>query len=68
MREIRADASTAATPIIVVTGHDLKGYLGHSAIAEGACSFLMKPCLPERLAREIAERLAARRARTARAL
>jgi hypothetical protein len=39
------------------TGHDFKDYLGHSAIAEGAWSYLVKPCLPERLAREIGVRL-----------
>ena len=53
MREIRANAKTAATPIIVLTGHEFKGYLRSSAIAEGASSYLLKPCLPERLAREI---------------
>jgi CheY-like chemotaxis protein len=53
MREIRGHARTAATPIIVLTGHDFKDYLKHSAIAEGAWSYLVKPCLPERLAREI---------------
>jgi CheY-like chemotaxis protein len=58
MREIRAEAKTATTPIIVLTGHDLKDYLKAAALTLGAWSYLMKPCLPERLAREIAERLA----------
>jgi CheY-like chemotaxis protein len=53
MREICRNSRTAATPIIVLTGHDFKNYLEHSAIAEGAFSYLMKPCLPERLAQEI---------------
>ena len=53
MREIRKNARTAATPIIVLTGHDFKDYLRHSAMAEGATAYLMKPCRPERLAREI---------------
>src|SRR5262249_52425935 len=53
MREICRNARTAATPVIVLTGHDFKNYLGHSAFAEGAFAYLMKPCLPERLAQEI---------------
>jgi CheY-like chemotaxis protein len=57
MREIRGNARTAATPIIVLTGHDFKDYLRHSALAEGAWSYLVKPCLPERLAQEIEVRL-----------
>jgi CheY-like chemotaxis protein len=62
MRLIRADAKTATTPIIVLTGHDLKDYLKHAAIAEGALSYLMKPCLPEQLAREIGAHINARSA------
>ena len=65
MREIRADAKTAETPIVVLTGHDFKEYLRPSAIAEGAWSYLTKPCLPERLAREISDRLATPRKRVA---
>ena len=56
------DAKTATTPIIVLTGHDLKDYLKHAAIAEGALSYLMKPCLPEQLAREIGAYINARSA------
>jgi CheY-like chemotaxis protein len=59
MRELRNDAKTAKIPVIVLTGHDFKNYLKASAIAEGASSFLMKPCLPERLAQEIRERVTA---------
>ena len=40
MREICGNARTAGTPVIVLTGHDFKDYLGHSAIAEGAFSYL----------------------------
>lgn len=69
MRELRSHRKTATTPIIILTGHDFKEYLGHSAIAEGATSFVMKPCLPERLALEIGGRLAAiQRPRSASAL
>jgi CheY-like chemotaxis protein len=49
-------------------GHDFKAYLKPEAIAAGAVSYLMKPCLPEDLAREVSARLAVRRARTAVAL
>jgi len=57
MREIRGNARTATTPIIVLTGHDFKDYLSASALAEGAWSYLVKPCSPERLAQEITARL-----------
>jgi CheY-like chemotaxis protein len=57
MRDIRGNSKTAEIPVIVLTGHDFKDYLEQSALAEGACSFLMKPCLPEDLAREISRRL-----------
>ena len=63
MRDIRGNSKTADIPVIVLTGHDFKDYLQHSALAEGACSFLMKPCLPEDLAREISERLPTRQNR-----
>ena len=36
MRLIRADAKTATTPIIVLTGHDLKDYLKPAALTLGA--------------------------------
>jgi len=68
MREIRRNARTAATPIIVLTGHDFKDYLRHSALAEGAWSYLVKPCLPERLALEIEVRLSVPPIATARAI
>ena len=67
MREICGNARTAGTPVIVLTGHEFKNYLGHSAIAEGAFSYLMKPCLPERLAQEIDACLRTVRSRIARA-
>jgi DNA-binding response OmpR family regulator len=37
-----------------------------AALAAGAVSYLMKPCLPEQLAREVSLRLTMRRARTVR--
>jgi CheY-like chemotaxis protein len=57
IRQLRSDPKTASIPVIVLTGHDLKDYLKHSAIAEGAAAYLTKPLLPEQLAREITIRL-----------
>jgi CheY-like chemotaxis protein len=59
MRELRSRPETAAIPIIILTGHDLKDYLDYSAISEGAAAYLMKPLFPEQLAREISTLLAA---------
>jgi CheY-like chemotaxis protein len=50
---LQADPATSTIPVIVLTGHDFKQYLRAAALAVGACSYLMKPCLPERLACEI---------------
>jgi CheY-like chemotaxis protein len=50
-------------PDLIVTGHDFKNYLKPAAVALGACSFLMKPCLPEDLAREISEYIPTRQNR-----
>ena len=60
MREIRSRPDTATIPVIVLTGHDFKAYLRHSAIADGAVSFLTKPTFPEHLAREISDCLGQR--------
>ena len=57
IRELQRDASTAAIPIIVLPGHDLKEFLGWSARAEGAVAYLMKPISPEQMDRAIAARL-----------
>jgi len=65
IKQLQSDAGTASIPIVVVTGHYFKADLKHAAIAAGAVSYLMKPCLPEQLAREVSTRLAVRRARTA---
>ena len=65
MRQLQGDADTTAIPIIVVTGHNFKAYLKPAAIVAGAVSYLMKPCLPEQLAREVIARLTVHRARTA---
>jgi len=63
IRELQSDALTAAIPVIVLTGHDLKAELKDVAIAVGAVAYLMKPCFPEELAREVSARLAVSRAR-----
>jgi DNA-binding response OmpR family regulator len=63
IRELQRRAMTAAIPVIVLTGHDVKAYLKPAALAVGAVSYVMKPCLPEHLAREISARLTARRSR-----
>jgi len=68
IRELQSDALTAAIPVIVLTGHDLKTELKDVAIAAGAVAYLMKPCFPEELAREVSGRLAASRARMPEAL
>lgn len=68
IRELQSDALTAAIPVIVLTGHDLKTELKDGAIAVGAVAYLTKPCFPEELAREVSGRLAASRARMTEAL
>ena len=60
LRRLKADPRTAAIPVIVVTAHELRTLLGPAAEAAGADAFLVKPCLPERLAREV-QRLLDRR-------
>jgi CheY-like chemotaxis protein len=64
IQQLQAEAALASIPVIVVTGHDFKAQLKPAAIDAGAVSYLMKPCFPERLAREVSARLAVRQART----
>lgn len=63
IRDLQSRARTAAIPVIVLTGHDFKAYLKPAALAVGAVSYVMKPCLPEHLAREVRTSLTARRSR-----
>ena len=65
IRELQSRADTATIPVIILTGHDFKAYLKHSALAVGAVSYLMKPCFPEEFQREVNARLTARRNRAA---
>jgi CheY-like chemotaxis protein len=62
LKVLRDDPNTAAIPVVVLTCDDFKSFPKPAARAAGAVSYLMKPCLPEGLASEIAERL--RRPRT----
>jgi hypothetical protein len=63
--QLRNDPETAAIPVVVITGHELKTFLKRAVLAVGAASYLMKPVLPERLAAEVTERLRAPRTGTA---
>jgi len=60
MKELQGNPQTARIPVIVLTGHELKDHLKRAALAGGACAFLVKPCLPERLERELAACISAR--------
>ena len=68
IRELQSRAETAAIPVIVLTGHDFKAYLKPAALAAGVVSYLMKPCFPEQLAREVGACLTAPQNRASRAL
>jgi two-component system response regulator AdeR len=63
IRELQSRDATAAIPVIVLTGHDFKAFLKPAALAAGAVSYLMKPCFPDQLAREISTRLTAHQSR-----
>lgn len=51
-RRLRADPYISGVPIIMLTGHLLKGS-EQTALAAGADAFLTKPCLPEELLKTI---------------
>lgn len=53
-RRLKAGPSTRAIPIIVLSGYLLE-QSQQAAIAAGADAYLTKPCLPDDLAREIAQ-------------
>jgi two-component system cell cycle response regulator DivK len=57
LKVLRDDPNTAAIPVVVLTCDDFKSFPKPAARTAGAVSYLMKPCLPEWLANEIAERL-----------
>lgn len=51
-RRIKAEPSTASTPVIALTGHSEKEHT-ESARQAGCVSFVIKPCLPDDLVAEI---------------
>ena len=51
-KRLRADARTTSIPVIVLTGHALSG-TSDAAKNLGCDAFVVKPCLPEALEREI---------------
>lgn|SRR5262249_4534028 len=60
IKALQEDTNTAAIPVIAITGHDFGATLKPAALAIGVVSYLIKPCLPERLAKEISQRLSQR--------
>jgi two-component system cell cycle response regulator DivK len=51
-RRLKANARTAAIPVVALTGHALAG-ISEGAKKAGCDSFVTKPCLPEDLVKEI---------------
>ena len=51
-RRLKANALTAAIPVVALTGHALAG-ISEGARKAGCDSFVTKPCLPEDLVKEI---------------
>jgi two-component system, cell cycle response regulator DivK len=51
-RRLKADARTAEIPVVALTGHALTGVPEQARLA-GCDAFVIKPCLPEDLVREI---------------
>src|SRR5215218_7462815 len=51
-RRLKADARTAHIPVVALTGHALAG-ISEGAKRAGCDAFVIKPCLPEDLVKEI---------------
>ena len=51
-RRLKANARTAAIPVVALTGHALAG-ISEGAKKAGCDAFVTKPCLPEDLVKEI---------------
>jgi two-component system cell cycle response regulator DivK len=51
-RRLKADARTAHIPVVALTGHALAG-ISEGARKAGCDAFVIKPCLPEDLVKEI---------------
>lgn len=56
-RRLKGDPRTAHIPIIACTGHALDGSV-EAAIVAGCDAYVVKPCLPDELVREIRRILA----------
>jgi CheY-like chemotaxis protein len=52
-RRLKDDAATRNIPVVVLTGHDERSYR-ERAEREGCAAFVLKPCLPDELAVELA--------------
>lgn len=55
-RRLKANARTAAIPVVALTGHALAAVV-QGAKQAGCDGFVTKPCLPEDLVKEIRKRL-----------
>jgi len=55
-REIKHDPATRDIPVVVLTAHSY-GSAGRRAREAGCDAFLMKPCPPQRLLREVQQRI-----------
>jgi len=55
-REIKHDPETRDIPVVVLTAHSY-GSAGRRAREAGCDAFLMKPCPPQRLLREVQQRI-----------
>ena len=51
-RQLKADAATRRTPVIILTGYPMRA-IQHGALEAGADAFLTKPCLPEDLEQHV---------------
>jgi len=55
-RELKEDPVTRNIPVVVLTAHSY-GSAGRRAREAGCDAFLMKPCPPQRLLREVEQRI-----------
>lgn len=55
-RQIKQDPATRDIPVVVLTAHSY-GSAGRRAREAGCDAFLVKPCLPQRLLREVEQRI-----------
>lgn len=55
-RQIKQDPETSSIPVVVLTAHSY-GSAGRRAREAGCDAFIVKPCDPQRLLREIEQRI-----------